>query len=162
METPQEIIYNPQTKQPTPAAFLAHRWKPGESGQKKIRRKPDSFKFLLEKIGDEKLHEDPLIDKKIKRRFAAKRDIRKKMAILYGVYILALKGAPWALHFIADRTEGKPKETIALVDETVLIDVQDDPDEAKVLEGEISEETGEADNDIAAGNSAGDCTPSGA
>jgi len=40
----------------------------------------------------------------------------KLESVLRKVYIEAKNGKSWAINFIADRTEGKPKETIEQID----------------------------------------------
>ena len=60
---------------------------------KGIQQIPD----ILRKIGEEEGTQDG----------KSKLDV-----IMYKVYQFALEGKPWAVQFIADRTEGKPKEFI--------------------------------------------------
>lgn len=60
---------------------------------KGIQQIPD----ILRKIGEEEGTQDG----------KSKLDV-----IMYKVYQYALEGKPWAVQFIADRTEGKPKEFI--------------------------------------------------
>ena len=67
-------------------------WKPGESGNPKgrppkVRTIPD----ILRKIGEEEGTQDG----------KSKLDV-----IMYKVFQFALEGKPWAVQFIADRTEG--------------------------------------------------------
>ena len=73
-------------------------FKKGQSGNpngrpKKINTIPD----ILRKIGDEEGTADG----------KSKLDV-----IMNKVFQFALEGKPWAVQFIADRTEGKPKEFI--------------------------------------------------
>lgn len=81
---------------PKPTAKqIACRWKPGQSGNPNgkapnVKTIPD----ILRKIGEEE------IDTK-------EGTITKQEAVLRAVYIHAIKGKPWAVEFIADRTEGK-------------------------------------------------------
>jgi len=73
-------------------------WKPGQSGNPKGRPKgAKSLNDLLRKIGDEKLEGT---------------DLTKREAVMRKVYKLAYEGKPWAVQFIADRTEGKAVETV--------------------------------------------------
>jgi hypothetical protein len=70
-------------------------WKKGTSGNPK-GRPPRGFAIaeILRRVGDEEVEQD---GKKIPRR----------EQMLRRVYEEALKGQSWAVHFIADRTEGK-------------------------------------------------------
>lgn len=73
-------------------------FKPGISGNPNGRPKGvQSIPDILRKIGDE----EGTIDGK------SKLDV-----IMYKVFQFALEGKPWAVQFIADRTEGKAKEYI--------------------------------------------------
>jgi hypothetical protein len=73
-------------------------FKPGVSGNPNGRPKGiQSIPDILRKIGEE----DGTVDGK------SKLDV-----IMYMVFSFALEGKPWAVQFIADRTEGKPKEFI--------------------------------------------------
>ena len=79
-----------------PGGITGKGWKPGESGNPngrplKIKTIPD----ILHKIGEE----EGTVDGKTKL------DV-----IMYKVFQYALEGKPWAVQFIADRTEGKAKE----------------------------------------------------
>jgi len=79
-----------------PGGITGKGWKPGESGNPngrplKIKTIPD----ILHKIGEE----EGTVDGKTKL------DV-----IMYKVFQFALEGKPWAVQFIADRTEGKAKE----------------------------------------------------
>ena len=71
-------------------------FKSGVSGNPNGRPKGvQSIPDILRKIGDE----EGTLDGK------SKLDV-----IMYKVFQYALEGKPWAVQFIADRTEGKPKE----------------------------------------------------
>ena len=71
-------------------------FKPGVSGNPNGRPKgARSIPDILRKIGDE----EGTLDGK------SKLDV-----IMYKVFQFALEGKPWAVQFIADRTEGKAKE----------------------------------------------------
>ena len=79
-----------------PGGITGKGWKPGESGNPngrplKIKTIPD----ILHKIGEE----EGTVDGKT-----------KLYVIMYKVFQYALEGKPWAVQFIADRTEGKAKE----------------------------------------------------
>jgi len=41
--------------------------------------------------------------------------------VLMKVYELALKGEEWPLHFIADRTEGRPRQSISIEGNTPMV-----------------------------------------
>ena len=70
-------------------------WKPGESGNPAGRpKKVKTIRGILERIGVEEI--------KTKQGTMTKIE-----AILRVVYEYAIKGKPWAVEFIADRTEGK-------------------------------------------------------
>ncbi len=78
-------------------------WKKGQSGNPKGRPpKKICIPDILATIGNQE-HIDEKGNKTTKRE-----------AILNKTFALALKGEQWAIKFIADRTEGKPKETLAL------------------------------------------------
>jgi hypothetical protein len=71
-------------------------WKKGQSGNPNGRPpKVKSIPDILRKIGEE----EGTLDGK------SKLDV-----IMYKVFQYALEGKPWAVQFIADRTEGKAKE----------------------------------------------------
>ena len=71
-------------------------FKPGVSGNPNGRPKGvQSIPDILRKIGEE----EGTVDGK------SKLDV-----IMYMVFSFALEGKPWAVQFIADRTEGKAKE----------------------------------------------------
>jgi len=72
-------------------------WKKGQSGNPNGRPpKVKSIPDILRRIGDE----EGTLDGKTKL------DV-----IMYKVFQYALEGKHWAVQFIADRTEGKPKES---------------------------------------------------
>ena len=73
-------------------------FKPGVSGNPNGRPKGiQSIPDILRKIGEE----DGTVDGK------SKLDV-----ILYKVFQFAVEGRPWAVQFIADRTEGKAREYV--------------------------------------------------
>ena len=73
-------------------------FKPGVSGNPNGRPKGiQSIPDILRKIGDE----DGTVDGK------SKLDV-----IMYMVFSFALEGKPWAVQFIADRTEGRALERV--------------------------------------------------
>ena len=75
-----------------------HLFQPGQSGNPKGRPKGStSLNELLKRIGAEDLPGT---------------DWDKREAIMRKVYKLAFEGKPWAVQFIADRTEGKPAQTV--------------------------------------------------
>ena len=79
-----------------PGGITGKGFKPGQSGNPNGRPKGTrSIPDILKKIGDE----EGTLDGK------SKLDV-----IMYKVFQFALEGKPWAVQFIADRTEGKAKE----------------------------------------------------
>ena len=79
-----------------PGGITGKGFKPGQSGNPNGRPKGTrSIPDILKKIGDE----EGTLDGK------SKLDV-----IMYKVFQYALEGKPWAVQFIADRTEGKAKE----------------------------------------------------
>jgi len=84
-------------------------WMPGQSGNPNGRKpKINTIPDILRKIGDE----DGTVDGK------SKLDV-----IMYKVFQFALEGKPWAVQFIADRTEGKPREYVeqkVIKDEVII------------------------------------------
>ena len=79
-----------------PGGVTGKGFKPGQSGNPSGRPKGTrSIPDILKKIGDE----EGTLDGK------SKLDV-----IMYKVFQYALEGKPWAVQFIADRTEGKAKE----------------------------------------------------
>ena len=73
-------------------------FKPGQSGNPKGRPKGiQQIPDILRAIGDEEGTQDG----------KSKLDV-----IMYKVFQFALEGKPWAVQFIADRTEGKAVETV--------------------------------------------------
>ena len=79
-----------------PGGITGKGFKPGQSGNPNGRPKGmRSIPDILKKIGDE----EGTLDGK------SKLDV-----IMYKVFQFALEGKPWAVQFIADRTEGKAKE----------------------------------------------------
>jgi len=76
------------------------KFKKGQSGNPKGRPKgTTTINGILKKIGSEQLPEA---------------DIDKLEFIMRKVFDFAVKGESWAVHFIADRLEGKPKQTIGV------------------------------------------------
>lgn len=79
-------------------------FKKGQSGNPKGRPKgTNTLAMLLKKIGEEELDGS---------------DMDKREAIMRKVYKLAFDGQPWAVQFIADRTEGKPTQPTADVSDS--------------------------------------------
>jgi len=72
-------------------------WKPGVSGNPNGRPKGvQSIPDILRKIGDEEGTKSG--------------DLTKLQYVMRKVFDFAVEGRPWAVQFIADRTEGKAKE----------------------------------------------------
>lgn len=89
---------NHQKKQLNPA-IRKYCWKPGQSGNPKGRpKKPFCIPEILRQISDE-IHEG---------------NLTKLESLLRLVYDHALAGEPWAVNFIADRLEGKPKQALSV------------------------------------------------
>ena len=87
-------------------------FKKGRSGNPKGRpKKGSAIADILNKIGDETI---VIKDGK---------EMTKREALLRKVYERAFKGESWAVHFIADRTEGKPKQEIGFGDDDLIIKV---------------------------------------
>lgn len=81
-----------------PEAVKPYQWKKGQSGNPKGRTpKTKYIPELLDAIGQEQVEAGGM---------------SKLEAILRKVYKYAFDGHSWAVQFIADRTEGKPKEYI--------------------------------------------------
>jgi len=81
-----------------PGGITGKGWIPGQSGNPDGRPpKPKNIPDILIKIGEE----DGTVDGKTKL------DV-----IMNKVFQFALEGRPWAVQFIADRTEGKATERI--------------------------------------------------
>jgi len=86
-------------------------WKPGQSGNPKGRPKntlliPD----LLRKIGDEPI--PPAYAKLLKQIYPDIGVMTHREALQRLAYHYAFKGQSWAFNYIAERTEGKPKENV--------------------------------------------------
>ena len=77
------------------------KFKKGQSGNPKGRPKGStSIAALIKKIGNEEIKGDNPYD--------------KLEFIMRKVFDFAVKGESWAVHFIADRLEGKPKQVVGL------------------------------------------------
>lgn len=89
------------------------RFKPGQSGNPKGRpKKAKCIPDLLRKIGD---YQTPAeLQKSVIEYFELPKDTCVSMAeaVCLKVYMKAMEGQSWAINFIADRTEGKPAQTI--------------------------------------------------
>ncbi len=137
----QSQIYRDILKKQAEIKKPVHHFKPGESGNPKGRPKgsgrgikdllrrfgdwecPEAFKLKLISVKDragDRIQLFPL--SKIKK-------LSLNEAVYLKVYIEAIRGESWAVQFIAERREGKVKETLAL--ETV---------ETKDLSGYTDEE----------------------
>jgi hypothetical protein len=76
------------------------KFKKGQSGNPKGRPKgTTTLNSLLKKIGSEEVKGT---------------DADKLEFIMRKVFDFAVKGESWAVHFIADRLEGKPKQTVGI------------------------------------------------
>ncbi len=65
---------------------------------------------LLNKIGDEPCPESLMVG--LKKIYPNLGEINHREALQRVAYYYALRGQPWAIQYIADRTDGKPKQTI--------------------------------------------------
>lgn len=78
-------------------------FKKGVSGNPKGRPKGStSIAGLIKKIGAEDI--------------SAKSDYDKLEFIMRKVFDFAVQGESWAVHFIADRLEGKPRQVVGIQD----------------------------------------------
>lgn len=79
------------------------KFKKGVSGNPKGRPKGStSIAGLIKKIGAEDI--------------SAKSDYDKLEFIMRKVFDFAVQGESWAVHFIADRLEGKPRQVVGIQD----------------------------------------------
>lgn len=79
------------------------KFKKGQSGNPKGRPKGStSIASLIKKIGSEEISQGNPYD--------------KLEFIMRKVFDFAVQGESWAVHFIADRLEGKPKQVVGIQD----------------------------------------------
>jgi hypothetical protein len=73
-----------------------------------------SIPDLLRKIGEEPVPDE--LKEKLKSEFKSEnlQGLSLQEAVLRTTYLYAVSGKPWAVQFIADRTEGKPIMTMNL------------------------------------------------
>ena len=73
-----------------------------------------SIPDLLRKIGEEPVPDE--LKEKLKNEFKSEnlQGLSLQEAVLRTTYLYAVSGKPWAVQFIADRTEGKPIMTMNL------------------------------------------------
>jgi hypothetical protein len=103
------------------------KWKKGQSGNPKGRPKGPSIGKLLQEIGARPGDLDS--------------DKTKLDMVMEKVMEMALEGQPWAVEFIANRTEGKAIETVKTISEEFRDDTNDeiqkeDPPKLKVASSE--------------------------
>lgn len=115
-------------------------WKKGQTGNPKgTNKKARLISSILDDISVEELINDPMIPQSIRGKIGKiDPNITKQEALYRLVYAFAMAGQAWAVEFIADRTEGKPKERIDLFNHDVEIDI----------EGEVSPEDADKVDDI--------------
>lgn len=96
----------------------ATQWKQGQSGNPAGRPKGvKTMADILRRIGKVVAPESTRL--RLSKLFGKEMPkLTMQEAVLWRVYEAALRGYPWAVKFIAERTEGKVKETI---DENVTI-----------------------------------------
>tara|TARA_R100001082_G_C4281502_1_gene124085 strand:- start:168 stop:527 length:360 start_codon:yes stop_codon:yes gene_type:complete len=73
-----------------------------------------SIPDLLRKIGEEEVPRELKEALKTKYNHIDLKDLNMQEAVLRATYMFAISGKPWAVQFIADRTEGKPIMTMSL------------------------------------------------
>jgi len=94
--------------------------KKGEVRNPKGRPKKDKcIPDILRMVGEEELPEKLL--EQVKKFYPDKKKMSHIEAIQRLVYIHAIKGEGWAFNYIADRTEGKPKQSIDIKERTVEV-----------------------------------------
>ena len=94
---------------------LGKQFEKGQSGNPKGRPKEkQSIPDMLRRIGEEDVPEEIL--KKVEKIFKKVEigEITMMEAIMRSTMMYAIQGKSWAVQFIADRMEGKPRQTIEL------------------------------------------------
>lgn len=91
----------------------------------KVKHIPD----ILAKLGQEALPAE--IRKKMHNYPSIMGSATCLNALMRLVYIQALKGIPWAIEFIAERTEGKPRQPVDVNNEQPLVVVVEPPQAGK-------------------------------
>jgi hypothetical protein len=113
---------NPNLKNHSP-------FKKGESfnpgGRPKGSLSAPSFKTILQKIGQMILQDSEYVPRRIKHKFYSTNPITMKTAAMIAAYNAALDGKDWALRYIIDYTEGKPKEFHEIVQRQLTIDIEE-------------------------------------
>ena len=73
-----------------------------------------SIPDLLKRIGEESVPEE--LKELLEKQFDSVDvdDMTMQEAVLRSTYMYAVSGKPWAVQFIADRTEGKPAMTMSI------------------------------------------------
>ena len=91
-------------------------FKAGVSGNPNGRPKGStSIADILRKIGDEEIPSE--LSGQVRTLFRSidsegLKEMKMTEGLLRLVYMYAIRGKPWAVQFIADRTEGKPREFV--------------------------------------------------
>ena len=91
-------------------------FKSGVSGNPNGRPKGStSIADILRKIGEEEIPAE--LSSQVQSLFGSLdsnelKDMKMTEGLLRLVFMYAIRGKPWAVQFIADRTEGKPREFI--------------------------------------------------
>ena len=93
-------------------------FKKGQSGNPKGRPKKEKcIPDILRNIGAETL--PPALKEQMRKIYP---DIKREMTHLEAaqrlIYYYAFKGESWAFQYIADRTEGKPKQSVDITERT--------------------------------------------
>jgi hypothetical protein len=79
----------------------------------KVKSIPD----ILQKVGKEKIESHRLLSHIANYFPGIAKDLTFQEAVLRLVYAYAIEGAPWAVQYIAERTEGKVPQTLTVIDD---------------------------------------------
>lgn len=84
---------------------------------------------ILKKLGEQPIEEDPLIPPTLKKKFRDLGRINKLEALMALVYIYALQGKPWAVEFLAERTEGKVTQPVSGLPDVIRVGYENTPED---------------------------------